>query len=58
MSGIDTRLLRYFAAAVDEQRFGRAALRLDITPPTLMDQIKKLEKPARREALRASSTKP
>jgi DNA-binding transcriptional LysR family regulator len=43
MSGIDTRLLRYFAAAVDEQRFGRAALRLDITLPTLTDQIKKLQ---------------
>jgi DNA-binding transcriptional LysR family regulator len=43
MSGIDTRLLRYFAAVVDEQRFGRAALRLDITPPTLTDQIEKLE---------------
>jgi DNA-binding transcriptional LysR family regulator len=40
---IDLRLLRYFVAAADELHFARAAARLDVTPPTLSHQMRKLE---------------
>jgi DNA-binding transcriptional LysR family regulator len=44
MSYIETRLFHYFVAVAEEQHFTRAALRLKITPPTLTEQIKKLER--------------
>ena len=43
MSEIETRLFRYFVALAEEQHFGRAAIHLDISPPTLTHQIQKLE---------------
>jgi len=43
MADIETRLFRYFAVLAEEQHFSHAAHRLDITPPTLTHQIKKLE---------------
>jgi DNA-binding transcriptional LysR family regulator len=44
MADIETRLFRYFAMLAEEQHFSRAAHRLNITPPTLTHQIKKLER--------------
>ena len=43
MAEIETRLFRYFVALAEEQHFGRAALNLNISPPTLTNQIQKLE---------------
>ena len=44
MADIETRLFRYFVVLAQEQHFSRAAHRLNITPPTLTHQIKKLER--------------
>ena len=44
MADIETRLFRYFVALAQEQHFSRAAQLLNITPPTLTHQIKKLER--------------
>lgn len=44
MNDIETRLFRYFVALAEEQHFGRAAVALEISPPTLTNQIQKLEK--------------
>ncbi len=43
MSYIENRLFHYFVTLAEEQHFGRASLRLGISPPTLTHQIQKLE---------------
>jgi DNA-binding transcriptional LysR family regulator len=43
MADIETRLFRYFVALAHEQHFARAAASLEISPPTLTNQIQKLE---------------
>jgi DNA-binding transcriptional LysR family regulator len=43
MAEIETRLFRYFAGLAEEQHFGRAAVNLGISAPTLTTAIKKLE---------------
>jgi DNA-binding transcriptional LysR family regulator len=43
MIEIETRLFRYFVALAEERHFGRAAIHLEISPPTLTNQIQKLE---------------
>jgi DNA-binding transcriptional LysR family regulator len=43
MREIETRLFRYFVALAEERHFGQAASNLGISPPTLTNQIQKLE---------------
>jgi DNA-binding transcriptional LysR family regulator len=43
MADVETRLFRYFVALAQEQHFARAAANLEISPPTLTNQIQKLE---------------
>jgi DNA-binding transcriptional LysR family regulator len=58
MSRIETRLLHYFIAVAEERHFAQAALRLGITPPTLTQQIQKLERDLGTKLLRRKGNMP
>jgi DNA-binding transcriptional LysR family regulator len=58
MSHIETRLLRYFVAVAEERHFTSAAERLGITPPTLTQQIQKLERDLGTKLLRRKGNTP
>lgn len=51
MSDIETRLFRSFIVLAEEKHFSRAAVRLNISPPALTHQIKKLESQLRAKLL-------
>lgn len=58
MSDIETRLFRYFVTLAEERHFGRAAVRLRITAPTLSHQIKKLEDDIETKLVERKGTRP
>jgi DNA-binding transcriptional LysR family regulator len=58
MSRIETRLFHYFVTVAEERHFAQAALRLGIAPPTLTQQIQKLERDLGTKLLRRKGNTP